>query len=327
MKELVSIVVPFYNVEKYLGDCLESISKQTYENIEVVLIDDGSTDKSTDIANSYAQKYNYFHAYRQENKGVSGARNEGIRHATGKYIYFLDSDDYVENDAIEKLVDMAEKDDLDAIKFSAYNFYEQSEEKVWNCDGYKYAGVYDRIYSGEEILKEFEKTGDKNLVIIAHIFIKRDVIARNNLFFREGIIHEDISFNWELLCLCNRVMVYNQPIHYKRTRAGSIMTTLENHVEIKAMIESIIEANDFLKKYPNVSRKKNKWYITQYAIKSLQFWNQMSDDERKKYKDLINELRAQFRKNFFFGRLNILLFYISPSLYGAYHKIVMKINK
>ena len=103
MKELISIIVPVYNVEKYLNRCIDSLISQTYQNIEIILVDDGSTDSSSEIVDGYLKKDNRIKVFHKDNGGLSDARNKGIEISKGKYLSFVDSDDYVTNTYIETL--------------------------------------------------------------------------------------------------------------------------------------------------------------------------------------------------------------------------------
>lgn len=118
----VSIIIPIYNVEKYLRQCLDSAVNQTLSNIEIILINDGSTDNSSCIAREYSLNYSFIKLIEQKNSGQSIARNKGIDAANGKYIYFLDSDDYIEINAIENLYKEAERNNLDLVLFEGNSF-------------------------------------------------------------------------------------------------------------------------------------------------------------------------------------------------------------
>lgn len=123
--ELISVVVPIYNVEKYLRQCLDSIQNQTYQNFECLLINDGSPDNSADICREYVEKDSRFKYFEKENGGLSDARNYGIRQSKGSYLTFVDSDDWLENDALQQLYDALKKENAD-ISIGRYNCYDES---------------------------------------------------------------------------------------------------------------------------------------------------------------------------------------------------------
>lgn len=127
---LVSVIIPVYNVENYLKECLDSVLNQTYKNIEVIVINDGSTDKSLHILEDYSSKFNNIKIIDQENSGQSVARNKGLENAKGKYIYFLDSDDYILPDTLKKLIKKLEMNNLDIIRFAARPFSENINKRI-----------------------------------------------------------------------------------------------------------------------------------------------------------------------------------------------------
>ncbi|WP_297236216.1 glycosyltransferase family 2 protein [uncultured Flavonifractor sp.] len=133
---MVSIIVPIYNTEQYLRACLESIRTQTYSDIEIIMIDDGSTDSSKNVANSYVEKDIRFRLYSQENRGVSAARNYGLGLARGEYILFIDSDDWLEAQMIEKLVDqmVGYSVDISCCQYDRYSYFSGEVTETWNKD-------------------------------------------------------------------------------------------------------------------------------------------------------------------------------------------------
>ena len=114
-KPKVSVIIPVYNVEKYLADCLDSVVNQTLEDVEIICVNDGSTDSSANILERYSCEYNNITVIKQENQGLSCARNAGVLHARGEYIYFLDSDDRITANAMEEMYNLAHKDELDVL--------------------------------------------------------------------------------------------------------------------------------------------------------------------------------------------------------------------
>lgn len=145
----VSIIIPVYNVEKYLEQCLKSVINQTYSNIEILLIDDGSPDSSPTICDSYAQKDNRIRVIHQENAGVSVARNKGLDLATGEYVYFLDADDWIEENAIEVMVSALKEEALDCLGFGFVkefdNISQIQKNEIWETTTYK-EERYDVVY-------------------------------------------------------------------------------------------------------------------------------------------------------------------------------------
>ena len=156
----VSVIIPVYNVEKYLVDCLESVIQQSMREIEIICVNDGSTDSSYDILSEYADKDPRILILNKENKGLSAARNTGLRKASGKYILFLDSDDYLSSpDILESLCKKADKEELDQLYFDAKVVFENENVKAANSNYityYQRKKNYTDILSGKELFCEFQ---------------------------------------------------------------------------------------------------------------------------------------------------------------------------
>ncbi len=215
MNKLVSIIVPVYNIESYIGACLESLQHQTYQNIEVLIIDDGSRDNSKEICIPYTQDKRFRYIYK-ENGGLSDARNVGVQHAQGEYIAFVDGDDTVEPQFIEKLVYSIEKNNTDIAICSFYitNSAYQDESIVSVCDA-------DGIENGRELLKKvFDKDGYKFVVVWNKLY-RRKIF--DTLTFVVGKLHEDEYFNFELLYNFTSVSVVSDPLYHYVQRSGSIV--------------------------------------------------------------------------------------------------------
>ena len=127
MGNLVSIVIPIYNVEKYLNECVDSVIVQTYHDLEIILVDDGSTDNSGKLCDEYKKIDDRIKVIHQKNGGLSAARNTGMDSAIGEYLYFLDSDDYIEPQTVERLVDTIEQEKADIVLFDGYVVYTDCE--------------------------------------------------------------------------------------------------------------------------------------------------------------------------------------------------------
>lgn len=224
---LVSVIIPTYNVEDYIGECLDSICNQTLNDIEIICIDDGSDDSTLDKLNEYASKDDRIKVISQENKGPSSARNAGLDNALGKYIYFMDSDDYLELNALEKLTDIAEENSLDLIIFKLINFDDGSEEK------------YETRYYNIEALSDLKNTVFSYKDIpdkIFHIAVsppgklfKRNLIK--DIRFIEGVIFEDNIFFIEALFNSTRLYFYDEYLYNRRVRPGSLMTSKKNFAD------------------------------------------------------------------------------------------------
>ena len=261
----ISVLIPSHNVEKYIGECLDSIINQTFEDIEIICIDDKSTDKTLEILNEYALKDSRIKVYgNQENKGVSYTRNYLLSLAKGKYIYFLDSDDYIELDALEKLHGLAEEKSLDIIMFKLINFKNLSKREYkdeYIEMSYLERSVKDEIFSFEDI-KVF--AADICVDLPGKLF-KRDLIQ--DIEFPNGYIFEDVPFFFEALLKAKRIYFLREYLYHRRDRRKSITTSYdEGYLDYIDMLELV---NDIAKRHDKYEELKP--YLIQHMIRANHF--------------------------------------------------------
>lgn len=245
----VSVVVPVYNVEKYLPECLDSICNQTLSDLEIICVNDGSTDSSLEILKRYAVIDNRIVILSQENGGLSVARNTGINFAKGEYIYFCDSDDKIDVKTLETLYNRAKNDDLDMLYFDAEPFFENAEvEKQFASykTYYKRKNDYRGIYSGKKLFNEFLKNRDY-LPSACINFLKADFIIKNNLTFEPGILHEDNLWSFKCALLAERVGYSANTFFHRRIRSNSIVTQQINFNHVYGYFLSVVKGIEFLK--------------------------------------------------------------------------------
>ena len=213
--ELVTVIVPVYEVEKYLIQCIESIIHQTYGNIEVLLIDDGSTDNSGRICDNFAKKDSRVTCMHIENCGVSGARNVGLNHANGDYILFVDSDDYILPDMIENLLFAIKREKVDIAVCGYTRVYEEEQK---NRDT---VYEYERILEGRELLEFLLKDPKSILFVVAwNKLFKKELFA--SLRFPEKMSNEDEYLAHSLLALSERVIILPKSYYMYRQISESI---------------------------------------------------------------------------------------------------------
>ena len=215
----VSIIVPVYNVEKYLRECLDSIAMQTIDDFEVICINDGSEDNSDRILTEYEKKYkNIKILVHEENKGLSAARNTGIRNAAGEYLLFVDADDYILPETCETLYEQARKTESEVL------FYNLSFLNDYESGCIREASInktYDGVFTGIELFGKYQT--DKCLKVESvRQFIKNSFLKDNQIFFHEGIIHEDMLFYFMICAKAKRVADLNQSLYVYRQRPDSI---------------------------------------------------------------------------------------------------------
>lgn len=221
---LVSVIVPIYNEERHISECLESLLNQTCKGIEIICVDDGSTDDSLAIVMEYAKKYRNITVIKQTNSGLSAARNTGMRYAKGRYIHFLDSDDSMKADSYEILLEKAVTNNLDMLFFDAESFYEDErlkEEFPWYETGYHSKSIGDSIIDGREYLSKVIIEKDFRFSACMYI-VSRNFLERNQLKFPEGIVHEDNYFTLASALLSERTSHITEPLYNRRVCRGSL---------------------------------------------------------------------------------------------------------
>ena len=240
MSELISVIIPVYKVEKYLNKCIESVVKQTYKNIEIIIIDDGSPDMCPEMCDEWARKDARIKVIHQQNKGLSSARNIGIKKAIGDYILFVDSDDYIDNYACEKLIKYAEGVDLVVAEATIY----EPGKVIHRC----HTNLEENyIYSGTECAIKAIQAGEWFAAACYNMY-KRQFILDNQLFFVTGILHEDIEYLPRLFLAAKTVKYMRYEFYQYVTRQESIcgtktpkhledlMTTYENWAKLNRTI-------------------------------------------------------------------------------------------
>ena len=234
--ELISIVVPIYNVENYLRMCLDSIENQTYSNIEVLLINDGSPDSSGEICQEYVARDSRFHYFEKENGGLSDARNYGIERSNGKYLTFVDSDDWLNLTYVEDLYQAAIRNDADTV-VSHYTIYNESDRNyyvhIW--DDY-----YEKTCTGEELVLELPSLELNGYVYITSwgILFKKELF--NNIRFPKGKVIEDSRTNYKLFFRSNKVAYIHKEIYYHREGIESIGSGV-NEKLLTDVLECLLE--------------------------------------------------------------------------------------
>lgn len=281
----VSVIIPVYNVEKYLRECLDSVVKQTRKDIEIICVNDGSTDGSLEILQEYAEKDRRIKVISQENKGLSGARNTGVRYARGEYIYFLDSDDYIELDAMEYLYQQAKSANLDVLYFDGKSFYETPEvraqcERVDCC--YRPQEFGD-IYSGEQLHALMRKNSAFRPMAVMQ-FTRRGFYLEKNLSFYEGILHEDVLFSVQCMLKAQRVSHRKKALYHYRRRAGAITTAISTFERVYGKVVVVCELYKICRfgAYAEATKKMLLNYINYQVSVSKEEWERISEEERAK---------------------------------------------
>ena len=213
MHPLVSVVVPVYNVEKYLSQCLDSIVSQTYKNLEIICVNDGSTDQSGLILEEYKLRDSRVKVITQQNQGLAAARNTGLRHVTGDLVVFVDSDDWLDNSAVESTYKCFENQDVDFVCFGTMCRYEGNSQK----------DRYGHVYSQDEI----KDIGGLWMILAsptawAKVY-RAEFLKKNQLLFPTGLYYEDFPFYWSCISYARKVALSPKVLYNYRIRDDSIM--------------------------------------------------------------------------------------------------------
>ena len=219
----LSVIIPLYNVEAHVHKAAESIAKQAFDALEVVLVDDGSTDNSLETCASYLSNVDLV-SIKQENKGPGGARNTGIQAASGEYILFLDGDDFLLPDAFKSIMEMLEREQPDILFGRYYRWLEQ--KGLLKAKGYSFSPPTDPLKRTEYILGELPEPSWN----VWRYVCRRELIIENGILFDDKILHEDIKWVLELLTavenISGKISFLQEPFYaYHYRRAGSIMNS------------------------------------------------------------------------------------------------------
>ena len=211
---MISVIVPVYNVEEYLEECLNSIQHQTYTDIEVILVNDGSRDGSKEICERYCQQDSRFHLINQENKGLSGARNRGMTESKGEFITFVDSDDVIKDDMLEQLLKHMTTEEVDIVEYWYTN--DKKEIEIPSPENVKI------IFQGnaQEALVSLCKDNIVRLNAVAKLFRRQAIV---NFPFLEGLFYEDVYGGMGILKQIHKMVKIDYTGYYYRVRRGSIM--------------------------------------------------------------------------------------------------------
>ena len=312
--EKVSIVVPVYNVEEYLQYSVGSLKQQTYSNIEIILVDDGSTDRSGEICDQYAQEDDRIRVFHVQNGGISYARNNGVRAATADWIMFLDSDDYYDRGTVEYLMGLKDQYNVDLVATSVI--------EVRNHE--------DKDFSGDINEKSPRKldrhTALKEMFYGRHVgthsggkLYKKEILLQYP--YPEGMIYEDLAVAYEHIAACKEIAVGNQHLYKYYRRAGSTVNSkysdrLLNFYKAmdwnRAYVERDYPNDQEMKKAVNTRYVFNGLHVV-HALLGSQMYDQVKKirkEYRRYWKDILINSHVT-RKN----KLKYLLLLLSPHLY------------
>lgn len=318
-RDLISIVVPVYNAEKYLAKCLESLISQTYKNIEILLIDDGSKDESEKICQTYQAKDARIIIKKQKNAGASAARNSGIDLAKGKYILFVDADDYVSDDYVEYLYGLIKSSHTDIAICSPLVIYnEKIPRKLKSSKATKVLSQY-------EVLEKALSTEIYFIAPWGKIFPKK---LFENVRFPEKETYEDLATLYKLYLQCEKICCSDEKKYYYCIRENSLTTQNFSEKHFYRVLHADQMANDIVAKYPDlymagIARKTHDRLATLFRLISSEQKYPKEEMEIKKF--LKENQKVIFHNKYVNIKDKLAL--ISFSLGDGFAKFLWKIYK
>ena len=315
----VSVIVPVYNVEKYLGRCLDSLTMQTLKDLEIIVVNDGSLDGSQKVIDDYAGRYDNIVACTKENGGLGDARNYGMERASGEYIGFVDSDDWIETDMYEKMYEKARTEDCDLVVCDLiYTFEDGSRED------YTVAGIRD-------LDPDNRKAGFLSPLFAWNKLYRRDLLLDNGLRYPKGLWYEDIPVTLPCFALSKKTGYVSEALVHYVQRGSSIMgnrtsSKFYDIFKVLDMVTSFFKEHDLLDEYHDeleyVFAEQLMVYGAFRFLRSDDYRN-LSETARK----FISERYPEWKKNAYlkkaFNSKN-RLFYLTngPTTYGIWKKLI-----
>ena len=290
MKPLLTVVIPVYNVEKYLDRCLKSILIQEWKNYDIILVDDGSTDRSPQICDDYVKAYDFISVIHKKNGGLSEARNTGLSQAKGEYIYFPDSDDWIEPDTFIALAEALESQKFDVISFNRE--FVKGEEEVIISDP-----VETQVFNGKDafvhMLKHSYITGFANDKIY-----RKSLFVDHDILFPKGKYYEDLGTNYKLFLSAKKVYATNQKYYHYLIDNPDSITQSWNEKKLRDMFEFYKEVfySDFVRSQLN----QEELHISQlYYVNGLThiLASLYKAKLHKNYDEITSEVKQELDKN------------------------------
>ena len=325
MNELISVIVPVYNVEKYLPQCIDSIINQTYKNIEIILVNDGSTDNSLSICNKYKEKDRRIKIINKKNGGLSSARNAGIEKINGPYLCFIDSDDFIDNNMILKLYNLIRNNNSDIAVCNRFQYYDYKKKnslipysncKYFNTNNYEKIDAMKQLIS----LKNFDMSACGKLF---------KSLLFKDISFPVNKLSEDYFIMYKIFEKCNLVTFTNEPLYYYRQRKGSISKNKKINYDY---LDAAKQQMDYIRKnYKSLIIYSN----TAYALANMTICNQYINNRNSfpKHNELIqlqnevNKYMEDINKNNEISKsrkIQANIFVRFPKLYRLLYKLYKK---
>ena len=311
----ISIIVPVYNVEKYLENCIESILNQTFKDFELILVDDGSTDNSGKICDIYEKKDSRIKVIHKNNGGLSSARNAGLDIACGKYVGFIDSDDSIHPRMYEILYDLIKKyeSDISCCNYKKiYDIFKDEYENVNSLEVIEMSNI-------EAIKNLYDKEIGVKLVIACNKLYRKNLF--DNIRYKVGRVHEDEFMAHRILYNCKKITYVDNELYYYLQREGSIMS----QISYKRKVDTLLSKSDrmrFCNKVGLTSMSDN--ICKTYEFEFFNLYKQLLNEDSENA-EFLKEIRRDFILNLYIllrqkdihikEKISCLIFAVSPKVY------------
>jgi len=288
----ISVIIPVYNVEKYIEQCLGSVVNQTLKNIEIIIIIDGSTDNSENIARNFAEKYSNITIVKTENRGLGAARNEGIKHAKGKYLSFIDSDDWIDLEMFEKMYSSALEHNADIVACNFVFEYETGTKEV------QPDMISKLITDKDEAIKDVLLSQNMNNCAWNKIY-KHSLFTGNTIRFTEGRYFEDLYPMLQWISLCDVIYLTDKPYyHYRRSRNGSITAKFsQKHIDDYSFL--IDNVKNLLTKNNRIDQFRKEFSTCAFRIYNQLVFNVFFSNITDRYTFYQEVISKFLEKNYF----------------------------
>lgn len=320
MSDTISVIVPVYNAAPYLEACLESVLSQTYRDTEIVLVDDGSTDGSAEICDRYADRDARVRTVHKENGGASSARNVGLREAVGAYLYFLDSDDRIVPELLEKLYRSAVEHRSELVFFDAYAVDE--ETGAVSETNYSHRETYSPD-TGKALMRKMVANKDFHMGVW-QLFYKRSFFERTGLTFVEGIVYEDFLFTCQAYCLAEKVSYVPEFLYYRLYHANSVMTakkTVKNYISAETVYYGV---RDFSEQNDGVVPQA---FLARGAYNVLTCAEALSAEEKKSVADRLKKVKQDILAHGAYGDPALRMRCYGKALWAARRAVQKTLGK
>ncbi len=323
---LISVIIPVYNVEKYLRECVDSVISQTYENLEIILVDDGSTDSSGKICDEYIDKDERVTVVHQKNAGLSQARNRGLEESTGEYIYFLDSDDYIAENSFEILLKIAEKDGSDIVFFDAKSFADTNDFVV--KQNYIRKSIY-TTDTGYNVFSAMTENGEYHSAVPL-LFFRKSFLTESKIAFVPEILYEDMIFTYQIFCTASVVSQCNEALYFRRYRKNSITSSVKNKNNFSSFTTVYRNNTEFTKKLNQKNLSAAYDYLSRCAFNVFNIYENLNTKDKKICRKELADFKKSVLENNAFGNtvLKIRCFgKVFWFIYKIFEKTVCRLMK